>query len=64
MVIGKSGKPSIAITKDFDVYLYNTTKSPLNLQAMELFGFGTGSFVDSAISNFTEDDKILNQCPL
>lgn len=48
--MGKSGKPSVAIMQDFSVWVYNTSGTAITVSASELFGFGTGSFTDSAVS--------------
>ena len=41
---GKSGKPSILISKELDVYLGNLENTEIVCPAGELFGFFTGAF--------------------
>ncbi len=48
-VLGKANKPSILISKDFDVYVGNLTNDALVLCAGELFGFYTGCFESKII---------------
>lgn len=48
-VQGKNNKPSILISKDFDVYVGNLSNETLALCAGELFGFYTGSFESKII---------------
>ena len=49
-LVGKSGKPSIAITKSFDLYMGNLTDANMWVTPGEMFGFGTGSFKEKIVS--------------
>ena len=46
---GKNNKPSLLISKDFDIYLGNLTAEALSVSAGELFGFYTGSYESKII---------------
>ena len=48
-VMGKAGKPSIAILEDFSLWLYNPAPTPIEVVAGELFGFGTGNYVEASV---------------
>lgn len=41
---GKPGRPTIVISKSFNIYLGNTGDEEMLVKEGELFGFGTGSF--------------------
>ena len=51
-VPGRSGKPTLAIDKSFQVWLLNPTNEPMQVSAGELFGFGTGSYSNTVVQRY------------
>ena len=49
-VAGKGGKPTMVLTKDFHVWLLNSTSEAMEMDAEELFGFGTGQYQNQVVS--------------
>lgn len=49
--VGKSGKPSIAVNKNYDIFIGNEGNTPLQLDACELFGFNLGSYDQRIVRN-------------
>ena len=43
-LVGKSGKPSIMVSKGYKIFLGNETDSEMVFSGCELFGFNTGNF--------------------
>eukprot|EP00438_Fugacium_kawagutii_P025218 Skav218922 [mRNA] locus=scaffold2606:202536:209042:- [translate_table: standard] len=50
IAVGKNNKPSILISKEFDIFLGNLTNDALTLQAGELFGFYTGVYESKIVA--------------
>lgn len=44
LIPGRANRPSILVTKDYNVYLGNMGSEELAVNAGELFGFGVGAF--------------------
>ena len=44
-----AGKPSLVLTKDYHVWLLNPTSEPMQVVAGELFGFGTGQYINQVV---------------
>lgn len=51
-IVGKTGKPTIAICKDYHVWLLNSVSDPMEIVAGELFGFGTGQYSNQVVMRF------------
>eukprot|EP00438_Fugacium_kawagutii_P028319 Skav205364 [mRNA] locus=scaffold3980:93982:112606:+ [translate_table: standard] len=43
-LVGKQGKPSVIVSKGYELYIGNETDAAATYPACEMFGFGTGSF--------------------
>lgn len=41
---GRNGRPSVLITKEFEIYVGNLENTDLSVPSGELFGFFTGSY--------------------
>ncbi|CAK9097688.1 FO synthase subunit 1, partial [Durusdinium trenchii] len=54
-VAGKGGKPTMVLTKDFHVWLLNSTSEAMEMDAGELFGFGTGQYQNQVVSRESEE---------
>ena len=57
-------KPAVATGQDWSVYIGNTTDADITFEAMELFGFGRGTFqqkeVRTKLSCFVLKSKPIN----
>ena len=42
--VGKQGKPSVIVSKNYELFIGNESEETATFQACEIFGFGTGSF--------------------
>ena len=49
---GKANRPSILITKSFDIYLGNLNSEAMDVPCGELFGFNVGSFEMRIVKSF------------
>ena len=43
-LVGKQGKPSVIVSKNYEIFIGNESEETATYQACEIFGFGTGSF--------------------
>lgn len=46
-LVGRSGRPTVVIDKDHQIWLLNTTEEELEVLPGELFGFGCGDYQNS-----------------
>ena len=58
---GKGGKPSVLITKTFEIYLGNPTDEEMLVQSCDIIGFYTGAFEIKIIKSTVEAER-RNSC--
>lgn len=54
---GKGGKPSVLITKTFEIYLGNPTDDEMLVQSCDIIGFYTGTFEIKTIKSTLETER-------
>ena len=58
---GARGKPSVVISKNYDIFLGNEGNSAVDLSAAEIFGFNTGTFTEKIVQGCVSEIKHI-QC--
>ncbi|CAK9076028.1 unnamed protein product [Durusdinium trenchii] len=56
---GRAGKPTLALDKDFHLWLVNSSNEEMEVTAGELFGFGTGSYNTQVVTREAEETNGL-----